>query len=112
MSGELPGVKVEPVVRHLNLISVDDFLLENSISISKTVTPGRVVERGKTVQEASGESAKATVAQRSVVLLGDDVLNSEAKLGEASYKRMSAGGHDVEHILSYPWQCPSVQRSA
>ena len=42
--GELPGIKVKPVVRHLNLIPIDNFLLENTISISKTITPGGVVE--------------------------------------------------------------------
>jgi hypothetical protein len=84
VSRELPGVKVKPVIRHLDLVSVYNFLLEDSISISKTVTPGRVVEGGQTVKETSSKSAKTTVAQCSIVLLSNDILNSEAELSKTS----------------------------
>lgn len=46
VSGELPRVEVEPVVGYFHLISIDDLLLENTISVSQAVAPGRVVERG------------------------------------------------------------------
>jgi hypothetical protein len=84
VSRELPGVKVKPVIRYLDLVPVYNFLLENSISIPKTVTPGRVVEGGQTVEETSSKSAKTTVAQCSIVLLSNDILNSEAEVSKTS----------------------------
>lgn len=54
VSRELPGVEVEPVIRDLDLVPIDNFLLEDAISITETITPGRVVERGETVEEAGG----------------------------------------------------------
>jgi len=98
--GELPGVKVKPVVRHLNLIPIDNFLLENTISISKTITPGGVVERGQTVKETRSQSAKTTVTQRSIVLLSDDILNSESKLSKTSLILVSAREGDVLDLSS------------
>ena len=95
MSRELPGIKVKPVVRHLDLIPIDNFLLENTISVSKTITPGGVVKRGQTVKETSSQSAKATVAQRSIVLLSNDILNSESELGKTSLILVSAREEDV-----------------
>jgi hypothetical protein len=86
VSRELPGVKVQPVVGDLNLVAINDLLLENTISISKTVAPGGEVERCKTVEEASSQSAETTVAQSCVVLLADDILDSEAKIGKTSYR--------------------------
>lgn len=82
VAGELPGVKVQPIVGNLNLVTVDDFLLEDSVSVAKAVAPGGIVERSQAVEEASSKSAQATVAQTSVVLLADDVLDSEAKFRE------------------------------
>lgn len=52
VSRELPGIEVEPVIGNLNLVSVDNLLLEDTISVSQTIAPGRVVERGETVQKA------------------------------------------------------------
>jgi hypothetical protein len=56
VSGELPGIEVKPVVRNLNLISIHNFLLENTISVSEAIAPSRVVERRERVQEASSKS--------------------------------------------------------
>lgn len=79
---ELPGVKVQPIVRHFDLVAVNDFLFEDSVSVAKTVAPCGVVEGSQTVEEASSESTQATVAQTCVMLLGDDVLDSKTKLRE------------------------------
>jgi hypothetical protein len=81
---ELPRVEVQPIVRNFNLVSVNDLLLENTVSVSKTVAPRWEVERGQTVEEASCKSAKTSIAQGSVVLLGDNILNPEAKIGKTS----------------------------
>lgn len=56
VTGKLPGVKVQPVVGHFDLVAVNDFLFEDSISVAKTVTPGGVVETGQAVEEASSKS--------------------------------------------------------
>lgn len=82
VAGELPGVKVQPIVGNFHLVTVDDFLLEDSVSVAKTVAPGGIVERSQAVEEAGSKSAQATVAQTSVMLLADDILNSKAKFRE------------------------------
>lgn len=89
MSGEFPRVEVKPVIRDLDLVSINDLLLENTISISKTVAPGGEVEGSQTVEETSRQSTQATVAQSSVMLLANDILNTEAKVGETSCSRYS-----------------------
>ena len=88
MTGKLPRVKIQPVVWNLNLVSVNDLLLEDAISISKAVTPCGIVQGGKAVKEASSQATQATVSEGSIVLLGDNILDPEAKLGEAAWYRM------------------------
>lgn len=92
---ELPGVEVEPVVWHLDLVSVDDLLLEDTVAVPEAVTPGRVVEGSQTVEEAGSETAETTVSESSIVLLFDDILDSEAELGETSLGHVLLS--DVEH---------------
>lgn len=75
---ELPGVEVEPVVWHLDLVAVDDLLLEDTVAVPEAVTPGRVVEGSQTVEEAGSETTETTVSESSIVLLLDDILDSEA----------------------------------
>lgn len=84
MTGELPRVEVQPVVGDFNLVAVNDFLLENTVAVSQTVTPGREVERGQTVEEASGQSTKTAVSEGSVVFLGDDIFNAKTEIGKTS----------------------------
>lgn len=82
---KLPGVKVQPVVGNFNLVSVDNLLLENAVTVAKTVSPGGVVERGETVEEAGGKATKTAVSESSVVFLGNNVFNSETKIGKAGW---------------------------
>lgn len=84
MTRELPGVKVQPVVRNLNLVSVNDLLLEDTISVAETVAPSRVVEGGQTIQEAGGQTTETAITKSSIVLLLDYVFDSEAKVLQAS----------------------------
>ncbi len=81
---KLPGVKVQPVVGNFNLISINNFLLEDAVAVAKAVAPGGVVERCQAVEEASGETAEATVSKGRIIFLGNDVFNSEPKIGKAS----------------------------
>jgi hypothetical protein len=83
---ELPRVEVEPVIGDLNLVSIDDLLLKDTVSVTKTVSPGWVVQRGHRVEEAGGETTETAVAERGVVLLGNDIFHAEAKVGETLWK--------------------------
>jgi hypothetical protein len=83
---ELPRVKVEPVIWHLNLVSIDDLLLKDTVSVTKTVSPSWVVQRGHRVEEAGGETTETAVAERGVVLLGNDIFHAEAKVGETLWR--------------------------
>lgn len=80
MSRELPWIEVQPIVRDLDLISIYDFLLENTITVSQSVAPRRVVQRGQTVEETSRKTAQTSITKRSVVLLLDNILDTEAKV--------------------------------
>ena len=51
--GEFPGVEVKPVVGHFDLVAVDNLLLEDAVAVPQTVAPGRVIQAGETVEEAS-----------------------------------------------------------
>lgn len=86
MAGELPGVEVQPVVGHFDLVAVDDLLLENTVAVAQAVAPGRVVERSQAVEETGSKTAEATVTESGIVLLSNNIFNSEAKIGETSYQ--------------------------
>lgn len=84
MARELPGVEVKPVVGHLDLVPINDFLLEDTVTVSQTVAPRGEVERCKTVEETSGKTTETTVAKGSVMLLRDHIFNTETELGKTS----------------------------
>ncbi len=81
---KLPWVKVQPVVGNFNLVSINNFLLEDAVAVAKTVAPGGVVERSQAVEEAGSETAEAAVAQGSIVFLCNNVFNSETEIGKTS----------------------------
>lgn len=83
MSGELPWVEIEPVIWNLDLVSIHNFLLENTISVSQTVTPRGVVEGGHGVQKAGRQSTETSVSESSIVFLTDDILDAETEIVEA-----------------------------
>jgi len=85
MTWEFPWVKVQPVVWDLHLVSIDDLLLEDTISVSKSVSPGWVVQCCETVEEACSKPSKTAIAEGSIMFLRDDVLNPEPKLGKSIY---------------------------
>ncbi len=49
--GKFPRVKVQPIIWYLYLVSIDDLLLEDAISVTQAISPGRVVHCGHTVKE-------------------------------------------------------------
>lgn len=75
---ELPRVEIEPVIGDLNLISIDNFLFEDTISVPESVSPSRKVHRRHAIEEARGKSSKATISKRCIMFLGNNVLNSKA----------------------------------
>ena len=80
----LPWVEVEPVVRNLHLVSVDDLLTEDTVAVAESVSPCWVVERGERIEEASSETAETSVSESSVAFLFDDVFHVEAELGKTT----------------------------
>lgn len=80
VASELPRVEVKPIVRNLDLITINNLLLEDTVFVSQSVTPGGIVERGQAVEEASGKTAKTAISKRSVVLLTDNVFHAEAEI--------------------------------
>lgn len=83
VSWEFPWVEVKPVVRDFDLIAVLNLLLEDTISISKTVAPSWIIQRSHAVEETCCKSAQTAIAQCGVVLLIDDILDAEAKILQA-----------------------------
>ena len=67
--GKFPRIEVQPIIRYLYLVSVDDLLLKDTISVTQTVSPGRVVQGGHAIEEARSQPAETAVAESSVMLL-------------------------------------------
>ena len=82
-SRKFPRVEVKPVIRDFDLVSIFNLLLKDTVSVSQAVAPCCIVERGHRVEEASCESAETTIAESRIVLLLDNVFNSETQLTEA-----------------------------
>ncbi len=75
---KFPRVEIQPIIWYLNLVSVDNFLLKDTISITQAVAPSRVIQCSHAVKETCSQPAETAVAQSSVMLLRYDILNSEA----------------------------------
>lgn len=91
MALEFPGVEVQPVIWNFDLVSVDNFLLEDTISVAEPVAPSRVVERSHRIEETGGETTKTAIPERSIVLLLNDVFHAEAHLAEALCSALALG---------------------
>ena len=69
-----------PVFRLLDLLAVlVEFLLEDAVLVLDAVTESGHAERGEGVDEAGGETAQATVAERGLIFGVDDVLRLESE---------------------------------
>ena len=69
VSGELPRVEVQPIIWYFYLVSVDNLLLEDTISVTQAISPSRIVQRGHTVKETCSQPAKTAITKSSVMLL-------------------------------------------
>ena len=86
MSGKLPRIEIKPVIGYLDLVSINNFLLENTIAVSQTITPSRVIEGRQGVQEASSQSTQTTISKRSIMLLVDNVFDTETEILKTTCK--------------------------
>lgn len=118
VSWELPWVEVEPVIWNLDLVAVNDLLLEDTVSVAETVTPSWVIEGSKGVEEAGGETTKTTITESGIVLLVNDILDSEAKFGKTLCQIVSIPSSlcqrielTLSHILQPNIQHGIIQRS-
>lgn len=106
---KFPRVEVQPVIRYFYLESVDNLLLEDTISVTQAISPGRVIQRGHAVKETCSEPAEAAVTESSVMLLRYNILNAEAEILETSYGSRLAVYSSAEKY-SYLVPHPSSQR--
>ncbi len=67
--GKFPRIEIQPIIWNLDLVSVDNLLLEDAISVTQAISPGRVVQCGHTVKKTRSQSAETAVAESSVMLL-------------------------------------------
>ena len=86
VSRKFPRVKVQPIVWNLYLKPVDNFLFKDTISVAQAISPGGVIQRSHTVEKTRSQPAETAVAESSVMLLRYDILDSEAKVFQTSYK--------------------------
>ena len=81
---ELPGRAVcEPWVGILDLASLDDVLSKHAVLVADAVAERRQPERRHRVQEASGQSAQAAIAERRIRLAVGDVLEGSGVCEQA-----------------------------
>lgn len=64
-------------------------LLEDTVVVTETVAPGRVIKGGEGVHVAGSKTTKTSVTEGSVDLRLDYVLHVEAELFDTLYKRRS-----------------------
>ena len=77
----LPGIPLaQPLIRHLLLPPVADFLREDAEFITDAVADGRDVEGGQRIEVAGSEAAEAAVSQPRLLFLVDQRLKVEAEL--------------------------------
>ena len=86
---KFPRVEVQPIIGYFNLVAVDDFLLEDTVSITQAISPSRIVHGSHAIKETSSQAAKTTITESRVVFLGYDILDSEAQILKTSYRTRS-----------------------
>ena len=103
MPREFPRIEVKPVIRNLNLVAINNLLLEDTISVSQSISPSWVVERSQGIEEASSQSTEATISKCSILFLVDDILDSETQIRKALYSIVSICiiSADLEKIMPF-----------
>src|SRR5690349_4976491 len=82
---QLPGiVGTQPLVRFLDLGTVDDLLTEHAELVADAIRKCRHVERGERVDETGGEAAEAAIPQCRLRLLAKQCLEIQAQMPHAA----------------------------
>ena len=67
---QFKGIAVlQPVIRHLHLISVPDLLLEHAVMVTDAAAVGHIAQGCQRVQEAGRQTAKTAVSESGIPLL-------------------------------------------
>lgn len=111
VSWELPGVVIKPVVWNFDLVSIDDLLLEDTIAVPQTISPGRIIQRRHAVQETGCETSQASVTQSRIVFLADNVFDLEAEIIQPLWYVSVLSHHDGKTLTSSGLFQPNVQHS-
>ena len=99
-AGDLPGVAVaQPLVGDLHLPAVLDLLVEDAELVADAVADGRDLQRGQRVQVAGRQPAQAAVAQPGLLLLFDQLVESQARVRPAP-ARSSLVDAEVEQVVA------------
>lgn len=117
---EFPRVEVQPIIWYLYLISVDDFLLKDAVSITQTISPGGIIQRSHTVKKTRSQPAESAVTESSVMFLGYNILDSESEVFKPSYisrsieflELMESDMHTSSHVLQANVEHGIVQSSS
>ena len=72
----------QPVVRHFNLVTVFNFLLEHTVTIADAASICRVIQRCKGIKETCCKSSQTAVSESRVRLLVLDHVEVESHLVE------------------------------
>ena len=100
---DLKGVAVlQPLVRDLDLVAVDDLLLEHAVMVADAAAVGRIAQRGQGIHEAGRQTAEAAVAEGRIRLLVLNVRQIISQLGK----------HLLHHVLLLQGQDRVAQRAA
>ena len=95
----LPRIAVlEPAVRFLDLVAVDDLLTENAVVVADAVAHAREVQRRHRVDVARRETAEAAVAEARVGLAIAEVVPVDAVFRERVVAELV--GLEVDHVVA------------
>ena len=65
--GDLPGIaQLQPLVRLLHLVAIDDSLVEDAEVIPQAIPDGGQIQRCHGVQKTGSQSAQASVSQTGI----------------------------------------------
>ena len=97
----LPGIAVgQPLIRHLDLLAVNDALTEQTVLVADGAAHGRQIQGGERIQEASGKTAQTAVAQSRFRLLVQHAAQGQTQLIESLF--VFLGGAEVEQVVVQP----------
>ena len=71
--------ELQPLFGNFHLISVDDFLIENTEIVPDAITDGGQFERCHGIEKACRQTAETAVAQSRIAFLVDDVFHVQAQ---------------------------------